>query len=121
LKLAWKFACLPYIFHFLYTFFGIFDGSVANVFARQGPLIAGPNFLLTVWWGLDAALLWLGKSPKWLRVLHVAAVEYVFLVFVVATVFLFEGVPRLLGLILLVRVIVFLAWRCYLADGVSDS
>src|SRR5260370_18176405 len=62
--LFWTFGYLAYLVHFYYAVFVHYHGSLAEVFSQQGLKIAGPNFLLTFWWGLDVILAWTADSSK---------------------------------------------------------
>jgi len=97
--LFWTFSFLSYLVHFYYGTFVQFDGF-GDTLAKQGTLIAGTNFLLTFWWGIDVVLAWLFRSPPgWIWKQRVALNVFIFVVFIVADVFLKEGTIRSLGLV----------------------
>lgn len=103
--LFWTFSYLAFLFHFYWAVF-VFYGGVRNTFVEQGSLIAGTNFLLTVWWGADVGLSWLiPPGPMWLRLERAAAHLFVFSIFVVTTLVL-RPTPttRALGLALTILV-----------------
>src|SRR5690348_5084141 len=51
--LCWTFGFLALIAHFYFTIAVIFHGSLREVYATQGAVIATSNFVDLVWWGLD--------------------------------------------------------------------
>src|SRR5262249_37397758 len=61
--LFWTFAYVTFLVHADWAVFVIF-GSVANTFKQMGTLIAGVNFLLVIWWGIEVLLLWTVKSES---------------------------------------------------------
>ena len=56
--LFWTFAYIAYLFHFYYAVMVHYHASIPEVFQQQGIKIAGSNFLVTFWWGLDVLLAW---------------------------------------------------------------
>jgi len=114
--LLWTFSYLSYLVHFYYGTFVVFDGF-SDTFLKQGELIAGSNFLLTFWWGIDVVLAWVSRSPPtWMWIQRVALHVYVFIVFVAANVFLRGGAIRSLGIFLAVVVGLCFLIRLYIVS-----
>lgn len=110
--LFWTFSYLAFLFHFYWAVFVIFRG-IHGTFMGQGNLIAGTNFLLTTWWGMDVALSWLVASrPTWIRWERAGAHFFVFLVFSTTTLALRPTpITKVLGSILSISVAVsFVIW-----------
>src|SRR5436190_24236255 len=61
--LFWTFAYLLFLLHAYWAVFVIFDG-IGDTFRQMGTPIAGVNFLLVLWWGLDVVLLWMVRSTS---------------------------------------------------------
>jgi len=115
--LLWTFSFLSYLVHFYYGTFVTFDG-IGDTFVKQGTLIAGSNFLLTFWWGIDVFLAWASRSPpRWMWIQRVALHAFVFVVFVIANVFLRGGSIRSLGIAFAVVVALCFLIRLYIAPG----
>jgi hypothetical protein len=110
--LLWTFSFLAYMLHFYWAVFIVFQG-IRGTFVGQGNLIAGTNFLLTAWWGIDVVLSWLLTSyDRWLRVERLGAHVFVFTVFAITTLLLRPTpVTKALGMILVIGVAVSLAIR----------
>jgi hypothetical protein len=110
--LLWTFSYLTYLLHFYWAVFIVFKG-IRGTFVGQGNVIAGTNFLLTGWWGLDVLLSWVPTSHNsWSRVERLSAHAFVFGVFSLTTLLLRPTpVTRALGLILVIAVMVYLAVR----------
>lgn len=114
--LLWSFSFLSYLVHFYYGTFVVFDGF-SDTFVKQGPLIAGSNFLLTFWWGIDVVLAWVSRSPpKWMWIQRVALHIFVFVVFVTANVFLRGGTIRSLGIAFALIIALSFFIRLYIAQ-----
>jgi hypothetical protein len=98
--------------HFYWAVLIVFQG-IRGTFVGQGNLIAGTNFLLTAWWGIDVVLSWLLTSyDRWLRVERLGAHVFVFTVFAITTLLLRPTpVTKALGMILVIGVAVSLAIR----------
>jgi hypothetical protein len=110
--LCWTFSYLAYLVHFYYTVGVIFHWSLAEVYAKQGVLIATSNLLDTAWWGFDLILAWFVTSEKkWIRIQRIGVHIYVPLTFFVSSVIIKQGVVRWLGIIMtLAMVFSILLW-----------
>src|SRR5207249_7247999 len=97
--LYWSFAYLLFLLHAYWAVFVIFHG-IADTFKQMGFFIAGVNFLLVLWWGLDVALLWTvrSRSPAAAR-FQAGTRIFVFLVFAITLIGLRAGPFRVLGII----------------------
>jgi hypothetical protein len=101
--LFWSFAYLTFLVHAGWAVFIVFHG-VTDTFKQMGTLIAGMNFLLLIWWGIEVVLLWTVRNPSHgFAVFQWATRVFVFLVFAVTLLFLRATPPaRLLGIVLVV-------------------
>jgi len=99
--LCWTFSYLAYLVHFSFAVFGLYGGSLAAMYAKQGPLIATSNLVVTVLWTADVVLAWVSdRRAPWIRAERVAAHAAVALTFFVSGVLIFGGFARVLGLLL---------------------
>jgi hypothetical protein len=114
--LFWTFAYLMFLVHAYWAVYIIFDG-VADTFRQMGRLIAGVNFLLVAWWGLDVVLLWVvpSASPAMARFQWTTRI-FTFLVFAITLVALRGGSVRILGFIFVGAVAVALLVRLWARD-----
>src|SRR5712691_10743182 len=114
--LFWTFAYLMFLLHAYWAVFVIFNG-VADTFKQMGPLIAGVNFLLVIWWGLDVLLLWTvrSESPRAARFQWATRV-FTFLVFAITLIALRGGSVRVLGIVLVAAVVLALVVRLWARD-----
>lgn len=108
-NLFWTFAYLTFLVHAFWAVFIVFHG-VADTFKQMGTLIAGMNFLLLIWWGIEVLLLWTVRHVSHgFAVFQWATRVFVFLVFAVTLLFLRATPPaRLLGIALVVATLA--AW-----------
>lgn len=112
--LCWTFGFLAFVVHFYYAVGVIFHGSIREVYAKQGFVIATSNFVDLAWWGFDLALAWFVKSEaKWIRVQRVLAHLYIPMTFFVSAVVIKRGFVRGLGVLMTVA-IVFTIILCFL-------
>jgi hypothetical protein len=110
--LCWTFGFLAFAVHFYYTIGVIFHGSLREVYAKQGVVIASSNLLDFAWWGFDLVLAWFVKSEaKWIRVQRVLAHLYIPLTFFVSAVVIKRGFVRGLGILMTVAILGTLAVR----------
>ena len=110
--LCWTFGFLAYVVHFYYTVGVIFHGSLGEVYAKQGVLIATSNLLVTAWWAFDLLLAWLVKSTsKWIRVQRVFAHLYIPLTFFASAVVIKRGFVRGLGILMTLGILISIALR----------
>jgi hypothetical protein len=114
--LYWTFAYFMFLIHAYWAVFVIFDG-IADTFKQMGRLIAGVNFLLVIWWGLDVLLLWIVRGT--LR--HTAKFQlstrvFTFLVFAITLVALRGGSVRILGIVFVACVVLALLVRLWVGD-----
>ena len=100
-----------FLVHAWWAVFVIFHG-VKDTFAQMGPLIAGANFLLLGWRGLDVVLLWTvpSYSPRMNRFQRATRV-FTFLVFTLTLIVLRGGPARVLGYVFVAAVALALAVR----------
>jgi hypothetical protein len=103
--LFWTFAYVTFLVHADWAVFVIFDG-VADTFRQMGMLIAGVNFLLVIWWGIEVLLLWTVKSVSHgFAVFQMATRAFIFVVFAVTLIALRGGSVRALGIVLVVATV----------------
>ncbi len=83
----WTFAYVAFLLHFYWTVIGTFHLNFYEIFHSHSGFVAnqehivdhpGPDLFLTLWWGLDVALLWLVRREiRWIRLqrglLHLVA------------------------------------------------
>jgi hypothetical protein len=115
----WTAGMLAYLLHFWWAVFGVFQGDVGVIYERQG-FVAVTNALLTVLWIADVVVAWVRPwSPAlWaviLRTVTWALVAVSF--FLAAAVFRDEMLPKVLGILLAVGVVV--AWLSPKLSAVS--
>jgi hypothetical protein len=115
--LFWTFAYLMFLLHAYWAIFVIFDG-VRDTFAQMGIIIAGMNFLLLGWWGLDVVLLWTvpSESNRMHRFQRATRV-FTFLVFALTLIVLRGGPARVLGGVFVGVVALALAVRFWARDN----
>jgi preprotein translocase subunit SecG len=110
--LFWTFSYLAYLVHFYYAVGVIFHGSLSEVYAKQGVLIATSNLLVTAWWGFDLILAWFVKSDaKWIKNQRIGAHIYIPLTFFVSAVVIKQGVVRALGIVMTATMLLSIIWR----------
>jgi hypothetical protein len=110
--LCWTFGFLAYLVHFYYTVGVVFHGSLREVYAAQGMIIATSNLLVTAWWGFDLLLAWFVKSrAKWIKVQRTLAHLYIPLTFFISAVVIKRGFVRGLGIVMTVAILISIAWR----------
>ncbi len=106
-RLFWTFAGLAYAMHVYWTFFDIFDGQIEKMFTKQGIVIAGTNVLITLWWMLDIALVWLFNSNQgWIRIQRASIQSLFFLAAVFVGVFRKQGVITWLSIAMAVAIFI---------------
>jgi hypothetical protein len=99
--LCWTFGFLALIAHFYFTIAVIFHGSLREVYATQGAVIATSNFVDLGWWGLDVLLAWAVARPsKWIAIERWGAHLYIPLTFFISAVIIKHGFVRDLGLVM---------------------
>jgi hypothetical protein len=110
--LCWTFGYLAYLVHFYFTVGVVFHGSLREVYAKQGPIIATSNMLDTVWWGFDLLLAWfVASQAKWIRVQRTLAHLYIPATFFVSAVVIKHGFVRMLGIVMTLTLLVSIAVR----------
>lgn len=114
--LFWTFAYLEFLVHAYWAIFIVF-GGIADTFRQMGALIAGVNFLLVGWWGLDILLLWTvrGSSPAAAR-FQIATRSVTFLIFAITLLALRGGPVRSLGIVFVVSIALALAVRLWVRE-----
>jgi hypothetical protein len=114
--LYWTFAYLMFLLHAYWAIFVIFRG-ISDTFVQMGIPIAGMNFLLLLWWGLDVVLLWAvpSYSPRAERFQRATRV-FTFLVFALTLIVLRGGPARVLGYVFVAAVVLALAVRFWARD-----
>jgi hypothetical protein len=96
---CWSAGLLAYWVHFFFTVGVIFHGSLAEVYAAQGPLIATSNLIDTAWWTFDVILGWaLWDDRRWVTIQRLAAHAFIALTFFISAVVIKHGVVRGLGI-----------------------
>ena len=111
-RLFWTFGFIAFMVHFYYTIGVIFHGSLREVYAAQGFVIATSNLLDAAWWGFDLVLAWFVKSEvKWIRVQRTLAHIYIPVTFFVSAVIIKQGVVRWLGIVMTAALVVSILWR----------
>ena len=112
--LCWTFGFLAFAIHFYFTIGVIFHGSLREVYAKQGVVIATSNLVDFAWWGFDLVLAWfVRKEAKWIRVQRVLAHLYIPLTFFVSAVVIKRGFVRGLGILMTVAILGTLAVRFF--------
>jgi hypothetical protein len=109
-RLFWTFAYLTFLVHAWWAVFIIFHG-IADTFKEMGTMIAGMNFLLIIWWGIEVVLLWTVRhSAHRFGAFQVATRIYVFLVFALTLLVLRATAPaRALGVALVIATLAAMA------------
>lgn len=98
-QLCWSAAWAAYMVHFCFTVGVVFHGSLGEVYAAQGPVIASSNLLDTAWWTFDVALAWFVTAERrWISVQRLAAHTYIAMTFFVSAVVIKHGVVKALGI-----------------------
>jgi hypothetical protein len=99
--LCWTFGLLVLMAHFYFTIAVIFHGSLQEVYATQGAIIATSNFVDLGWWGLDVLLAWLVTRPaRWIAIERTGVHLYVPLTFFISAVVIKHGFVHGLGLVM---------------------
>jgi hypothetical protein len=112
--LLWTFSYVAYLFHFYYAVIVHYHASIPEVFQQQGIKIAGSNFLVTFWWGLDVLLAWfIAADVKWIRIERLLANVFISLVFFVASVVIFRGFVNVLGYAMTAAILICLLVRIH--------
>jgi hypothetical protein len=110
--LCWTFSFLAYLVHFYYTVGVIFHGSLREVYAKQGVIIATSNLVVTAWWAFDLLLAWFLKSrSKWITIERVGAHLYIPLTFFISAVVIKHGVVRVLGILMTLGILISIVLR----------
>lgn len=111
-RLFWTFGFIAFMVHCYYTIGVIFHGSLREVYAAQGFVIATSNLLDMAWWGFDLVLAWFVKSQaKWIRVQRTLAHIYIPFTFFVSAVIIKHGVVRWLGIAMTAALVLSILWR----------
>jgi hypothetical protein len=115
--LCWTFGLLALIAHFYFTIAVIFHGSLREVYATQGAVIATSNFVDLVWWGLDVFLAWTITRPStWITIERWGAHLYIPLTFFISAVIIKHGFVRGLGLLMTAALVLGLLIRRHYRD-----
>jgi len=97
--LCWTFGFLALVAHFYFTIAVIFRGSLREVYATQGMIIATSNFVDLAWWGSDVLLAWLvAQQARWIKIERTGAHLYIPLTFFISAVVIKHGFVRSLGI-----------------------
>jgi hypothetical protein len=119
--LCWTFAYLLFLLHAYWAVFVIFDG-IADTFKQMGAAIAGVNFLLVLWWGIDVVLLWIVRSgTSRMARFQWATRVFAFLVFAITLTVLRGGSVRTLGFVFIAAVAVALVVRFWVRARPDES
>jgi hypothetical protein len=114
MTLFWTFAYCAYLVHFYFAAFVHYHGSLPEMFANQGLKIAGPNLLVTVWWGFDVVLAWTTDSAsRWIRVQRALVHFLVAAIFFVSSVLIFRGFVNILGYAMTAGIVICLGVRLF--------
>jgi hypothetical protein len=112
--LCWTSGFLALVAHFYFTIAVNFHGSLREVFATQGLIIATSNFVDLVWWGFDTLLGWLTASQAhWIRLERFGAHLYIPITFFISAVIIKQGFVRELGITMTTLLIISLVVRYY--------
>lgn len=116
---CWSFGFLAMVSHFYFTIAVIFHGSLHEVYATQGPVIATSNFVDLGWWAFDLILAWLVVSDvRWIRYERIGAHLYIPLTFFISAVIIKHGFVRGLGIVMTIALLISLVLRRYvISDG----
>ena len=110
--LCWTFGYVAFLVHFYYAIGYVFHGSIREVYAQQGPVIATSNFIDLIWWGLDLILAWfVASETRWIRVQRTGIHLYLPLTFFVSAVVIKHGFVRGLGILMTAAVVLSLLIR----------
>jgi hypothetical protein len=110
--LCWTFGLIALMVHFYFTIGVIFHGSLREVYAAQGAIIATSNFVDLGWWGLDVLLAWLVPwRVRWIETERTAAHLYIPLTFFISAVVIKHGFVRGLGLVMTAALVLSLLVR----------
>jgi hypothetical protein len=105
-RLLWTFSFLGYAMHFYYAFFVMYRSNISAVLDQQTAKVGISNFIFTIWWALDVALLWFTrKQDGWVRLQRICFQVFSFIVFITAFVFLRPGAPFYFGITMLLTVL----------------
>ena len=107
----WTAGMLAYLLHFWWAVFGVFQGDLGTIYDRQG-FVAVTNALLTLLWIADVVVAWVRPWSPALWAIILRAVTWALVTvsfFLAAAVFRDEALPKVLGILLAVGVVV--AWR----------
>jgi hypothetical protein len=115
-RLFWTFSFLAFLAHFYWTVVGTFHGDIYAIFhskAGEAPPDKvveqpGPDFALSVWWGLDVLLAWFASQErKWIWLQRIAVHLLAFVMFVGATIVAEKAgvVVRGLGIVMTIAVL----------------
>jgi len=99
-RLYWTLSFAAYLVHLYYGFGVLFGGDWNAVTASQGTTVAILNLVVTVLWGADVLVAWIGLSGIWVLVLRIAAHLGVFAAGFVASVIFRGGIEKLPGILL---------------------
>jgi hypothetical protein len=120
--LLWTFAYCAYLVHFYYAVFLHYHGSFSEMISHQGLKIAGPNLLVTAWWGFDVVLAWtIDSSRSWVRVERTLAHFLVSAIFFVSSVLIFKGFVNLLGYTMTAAIAICIAIRIFQRRTTSSA
>jgi hypothetical protein len=108
----WTFGLIAYLVHFFYSM-RAFHYSAADVYLKQGFVVASSNFVVTGLWALDVCLAWLAPRPggRPARAERLVTTVLVFVSFFVASVLFKTGLVHYLGLAVTVATAGFLLYR----------
>jgi len=110
--LCWTFGFLAFMVHFYYTIGVVFHGSLREVYAKQGVIIATSNLIDAAWWAFDLLLAWFVSSKaKWIRVQRILAHLYIPATFFVSAVVIKHGFVRGLGIVMTLAIVISITLR----------
>src|SRR6266852_1222652 len=121
-RLTWTWSYVAYLIHFYYAFGLTYGWSFARTYSSQGAAIATNNFLVTAIWTFDVATSWsVRRSYRWLEIERWVTRLFVFVTFVVSSVFIFHGFVRLLGISMMAAVILCVVARIVQVAGTGGG
>jgi hypothetical protein len=99
-RLFWTLGFAAYLVHLYYGYLVLFGGDWDAVVASQGAAVAYLNLAVTILWGLDVALAWIGARGMIVLVLRTVAHLGVLAAGVVSSAIFRDGLEKIPGVVL---------------------